>query len=107
MNVNDLLERGYKEFKPQTEYRAMRGFQKCVEDIKGNKLYFLTVFVFSHIEYETYELHTQFYQKDTHYPLDMNFFDGWTLDDIEKYASDIYAMNENTYFEPYEKKEEK
>lgn len=107
MNVNDLLERGYKEFKPQMGLIAMRGFQKCVTDTEGNKLYFLTVYMFSYVENEPYELYTQFYQKDTHYPLDISFFNGWTLDDFEKYASDIYAMNENTYFEPYEKKEER
>lgn len=106
MDIDKLIERGYKEFTPSSYRQAKRACQKRINNSNGDILYFITVYLF-HYEYDKqdrYEAHIQLYQKDTHNPLDLNFFGGWTIENVEKYADFIYYMGVNEQFEPYEVK---
>ena len=105
MTFEELLDRGYKEYKPSPLSNAHRACQKRVDDSNGDILYFLSVYLYTWDDTERYEVHIQLYQKDTHYPLDLNFFGGWSINDVEKYADFIYYMGKNMQFEPYESRE--
>lgn len=100
MNFEELLNRGYKEYNPPPLSNAHRICQKRFDDGNGNKLYFISVYLYTWDGSDRYEAHIQLYQKGTHYPLDLNFFDGWNIDDVEKYANSIYHIEQ---FEPYER----
>lgn len=102
MNFDELLKRGYKEFKPSLIYHANRACQKSVKDSNENILYFITVYMYDLRGTKNYETHIQFYQKGTHNALDLNFLNGWAIEDIEKYADFIYCMGTQPQFEPYE-----
>ena len=107
MTIDELKNKGYTEFTPSALEKAQRACQKRVEDSKGNILYFLTVYMYRR-EYDKndrYEVHIQLYQKGTHYPLNLNFFGGWDINDAEKYADFIYYMGAKEQFEPYEIRE--
>lgn len=101
MNFDTLLKMGYKEF---TSDNAKRVCQKCVEDSAGNVLYFLTIYLYDIDGCDHYETHIQFYQNNTHNPLDLNFYGGWTIYDVERYADILYHSGVIPCFEPYEER---
>ena len=106
MNFDDLLKMGYKEYKPSPFYSAQKACQKRIDDSDGNILYFLSVYFYRH-EYDNkdrYEVHIQLYQKGTHKPLDLNFFDNWDINDVERYADMLYHTGVKPSFEPYEER---
>lgn len=102
MKFDELLNRGYKEFSPSIIFHSNRACQKKIEDDKGNILYFITVYMYDLNGKENYETHIQFYQAGTHNALDLNFLNGWSIDDIEEYANFIYVIDAQKKFEPYE-----
>ena len=101
MNFEELLDRGYREYNPPLLSNAHRTCQKRFDDGDGNKLYFISVYLYTWDGSDRYEAHIQLYQKETHCPLDLNFFNGWSIADIEEYAEFIYNTDK---FEPYEMK---
>ena len=102
MNFNELISKGYKEFPPPPITYSVRACQKRIKDSDGNTLYFLSVYQFNYDGINRYEVHIQLYQKGTHNPLELNFFNGWTIENVENYANLIYYMGVKEYFEPYE-----
>jgi hypothetical protein len=47
---------------------------------------------------ENFEVEVMLYQKGTHEPVNLKFFNDWTLDDVEDCVQNIYQVG----FEPYE-----
>lgn len=101
INIQELLDKGYKEFPPTRFDTADRCFQKKVVAENGDTLYFINVnmyYSWGAIP-ENFEVEVQLCQKGTHEPVNLKFFCGWTLTDVEDYIQQIYEVG----FEPYEK----
>ncbi len=100
INIQELLDKGYKEFPPTRFDTADRRFQKRFRAENGDTLYFINVnmyYSWSTIP-ENFEVEVQLYQRGTHEPVNLKFFCGWTLTDVEEYVQKIYEVG----FEPYE-----
>jgi len=103
----NLLEKGYLEFEPSkidSDF-VETCFQKRFDDDQGKK-YFITIkkINFSAIFPEDfpkykYEFNVQLYQKYTHYPINLTFFDGWDVEQVEKYMEKIWNSEEYDYYE--------
>lgn len=93
INIQELLGKGYKEFPPTR-------FQKRFRARNGDTLYFINVYMYYSLGTipENFEVETQLYQKGTHEPVNLKFFCGWTLENVEDYIQRIYEVG----FEPYE-----
>lgn len=101
INIQELLDKGYKEFRP-TMLNAVTetAYQKCFRNENGDALYFINVYMYCHyiIQEINFEIEVQLYQKGTHEPVNLRFFCGWTLADVEEYIQRIYEVG----FEPYD-----
>lgn len=100
INIQELLDKGYKEFSPTKFDTANRRFQKRFMSENGDTLYFINVdmyYSWGTIP-ENFEVGVQLYQKGTHEPVNLKFFCSWTLDDVEDWVQKIYEVG----FEPYE-----
>ena len=100
INIQELLDKGYKEFPPTRFDTADRCFQKRFRAENGDTLYFINInmyYSWGTIP-ENFEVEVQLYQKGTHEPVNLKFFCGWTLADVEDYIQKIYEVG----FEPYE-----
>lgn len=88
INIQELLDKGYKEFRPTRFDTVDRCFQKRFRTENGDALYFINVNMYCSrgIIPENFEVETQLYQKGTHEPVNLNFFCGWTLADVEEYV---------------------
>lgn len=110
MNVDEyIVSKGYKEFKPTSfnNNSVIRCFQKRFDDENGKK-YFITVnkwdWTWVNDAYTppySYEFDIQLYQKETHAPININFFSGWNLDDVEEYMEKIWNLNIFDYYEEW------
>ena len=100
INIQELFNKGYKEFPPSEVDAADRCFQKQVLAENGNTLYFINVNMYYSWGSmpENFEVEVMLYQKGTHEPVNLKFFRDWTLDDVEDYVQKIYRVG----FEPYE-----
>ena len=100
INIQELLDKGYKEFRPTRFDTADRRFQKRFRAENGDTLYFINVDMYYSwgIIPENFEVEVQLYQKGTHEPVNLKFFCGWTLADVEEYIQRIYEVG----FEPYD-----
>lgn len=100
INIQELLDKGYKEF-PRTRFDAAdKCFQKRFRAENGDTLYFVNVnmyYSWGSVP-ENFEVEVQLYQQKTHEPVNMKFFCDWSLADVEDYIQRIY----NVGFEPYE-----
>lgn len=120
MTRQELIDSGYKTFKPSSlkADNAIQGYQKRFTNDNGDTLYFITFYEYDNSCYgsteHTFEADIQLYQNDTHNPLNLLFFCGWDLKDVERYTQNIYnsaftcseneAENSNAQlFEPYER----
>lgn len=100
IDIQELLDKGYKEFHPTRFDIADRCFQKRFRAENGDTLYFINVnmyYSWGTIP-ENFEVEVRLYQKGTHEPVNMKFFCDWSLADVEDYVQRIY----NVGFEPYE-----
>lgn len=104
-----ILSKGYKEFKPTQidSPNVIKCFQKRFDDDKGKK-YFITIKKWDWREFHgedmpdySYELGTQLYKKDFHYPLNLTFFSGWTVDDVENHLEEIWNPDIYDYYEEW------
>lgn len=103
INIQELLDKGYKEFPPTRFDTADRCFQKRFRAENGDTLYFINInmyYSWGTIP-ENFEVETQLYQEGTHEPVNLKFFCGWALADVEEYIQRIYKAG----FEPYERDE--
>lgn len=105
----DLLERGYAKcsIPPSYKYQCCSGFyQKRFDDDVGKK-YFIDA-----IQYEPFrhphtgelcgggfEYSTQLHQKRTHLPINLEFFAGWSVDDVEEHLERLFASGDYDYYE--------
>ena len=123
MEINELLEKGYKEYSPSAEFEigVNRMFQKRFDDEYG-KQYFITVYTFkpwthpyTHEEFISEpEFRVQLYSSNDHKPLNLNFFSGWSIDEVEDYVWKIFIMCQSSgktlrmfdYYERWEKENE-
>lgn len=105
-----IIEKGYKEFAPSRFDNAsiVKCFQKRFDDEIGKK-YFITIKKWDWTPYHyidisdyTYELDTQIYKKDTHEPINLSFFSGWHLDDVEDYMEKIWNAELFDYYEEWD-----
>jgi hypothetical protein len=104
-----ILSKGYKEFKP-TQFdgsNVIKCFQKRFDDDKGKK-YFITIKKWDWREFHredmpdySYELETQLYKKDSHCPLNLTFFNGWTVDDVENHLEEMWNPDIYDYYEEW------
>ena len=103
INIQELLDKGYKEFPPTRFDTADRCFQKRFRAVNGDTLYFINVNMYYSwgTTPENFEVETQLYQEGTHEPVNLKFFCDWTLADVEEYIQRIYEVG----FEPYERNE--
>ena len=103
INIQELLDKGYKEFPPTRFDTADRCFQKRFKAENGDTLYFINVNMYYSwgTTPENFEVETQLYQEGTHEPVNLKFFCDWTLTDAEEYVQRIYKAG----FEPYERNE--
>lgn len=101
INIQELFDKGYKEFSPTRFDTANRCFQKRFRAENGDTLYFITINMYHSrgVIPENFEVEVQLYQKETHEPVNLKFFCGWTLADVEEYVQRIYEVG----FEPHEK----
>ena len=104
-----FLSRGYRRYgKSQFDPECVECLlQKRFDDDKGKK-YFITVKKWNWEKYKdklgntplaTYEYNTQFYKKDTHDAVDVDWHSSWNLEDVEKMAEDLWKTG---WFEHYE-----
>lgn len=102
-----ILKKGYKEFKPSplTNENIVKAFQKRFDDDKGKK-YFITIYKWDWCRFHredmpdySYELETQLYKKDSHCPLNLTFFGGWTVDDVENHLEETWNSDIYDYYE--------
>lgn len=120
MTRRELIDNGYKPFKPSSlkADNAIQGYQKQFVNDNGDTLYFITVYEYDDSFYglseHSFEANIQLYQRGTHNPLNLSFFCGWDLKDVERFTQNIYDSafacsendNENSntqLFEPYER----
>lgn len=117
MEINELLEKGYKEYDVDIEFNPTvhRMFQKRFDDETGKK-YFITVYTFkpfthpyTHEELTSEpEYDIQLYSANGHKPLNLKFFSGWSIDEVEEYVQKIFTLYQNNeettrMFDYYEK----
>ena len=107
MTKQDLLNNGYKKFKPATFDcdKVSAKYQKVV----GNKDYFITWDEWDFSEYADenhtdlkeprFEGHVQLMHKETGNYLNLEFLAGWELDEAEKFIKQLF---ETGWFEEYE-----
>ena len=103
MEINELLEKGYKEYSPNAEFEVgvNRVFQKRFDDDFG-KRYFITVRTFkpwthpyTHEEFTSEpEFDIQLYSSNGHKPLNLKFFSGWSIDEVENYVLKIFNLHD-------------
>ena len=106
-----LKEKGYKEYKPTSFHHenVARCYQKRFDDEIG-KRYFITANEYSswthpytgNVFPQTFEFEIQMHQKDTHKPINMLFFAGWEIDEVEEHAKKIFETGLYDYYEFFE-----
>lgn len=109
MTNQELLDAGYKRWNPSSYTECCTDlFQKCVSDDYG-KRYFINIFRWDFSRYERkgfetaprYEAEVQFTHKNGQ-TVDSTCYNGWELEDIEKYYADLWALGWFKYYEKWE-----
>lgn len=122
MNIQELLDNGYEEFKSNSIRRkAHRAFQKRVDNDIGKK-YFITIYYYNsftdNINRESYKIDLQFNKtvNDIELTHDITIFefgeydekekvlkyDKINIKDIEDHIEDIWLKNNFNYYELWE-----
>ena len=107
MNIYDeyLIKRGYKEFTtaPYNEY-ASKCFQKRFDDKIGKK-YFITVHKYDPIhpmDSVGYEYGVQLKNVNNENPINLNYFAGWKVEEVEEYMDKLWATGLFGYYERWD-----
>ena len=90
-----LIKAGFDLFPPARD--AVENFQKRYDDDTGKK-YFITATLYPPMRhpytgamyYPNYTFTIQLYQKGTHAPVNLEFFDSWKVADVEEAAEKIW-----------------
>lgn len=110
MDDNYIIEKGYYEFSPPATKpdSVVRAFQKRFDDETGKK-YFITVYKWDWSRFYredmpifSYEIETQLYKKDSHYPIDLTFFSGWNIDEVEEHLEKMWNTEDYDYYEEFD-----
>ena len=110
-----FLERGYYKY-DRTPFQSdmiMYNFQKRFDDNKGKK-YFIDIHKISN-EWMTesckqqewykpfqYDYSCQLYKKDSHAPVNMEFFSDWMIEQVEEFVERLFQNGELDYYEKYD-----
>lgn len=91
---------------------TLYNFQKCFSDRNGKK-YFINIHKLSNKwmrewdkqqEWYTpysYTFSCQLYKKDTHAPVNMEFFSDWTIEQVEEFVEKLFQNGELDYYERF------
>lgn len=110
-----FLNRGYKKYNksPFQSDIYLYNFQKRFDDEHGKK-YFINV---HKVEFEQilkyltdvklctpyeYTYSCQLYKKDSHAPVDMEFFSDWTIEQVEEFVERLFQNGELDYYEKWD-----
>ena len=110
MTDEELLSRGYREFKPgpfDGEY-VEKMFQKRFDDDVGKK-YFITVrkwagytHPYTGAEFPpSYECHTQMYTKEKEDAISFEFLSSWSLGDVERHVEQLWETGLYRHYEKW------
>ena len=111
MTEQDILNAGYVEYpKTQFDHEGIeKNYQKCIKDNKGKK-YFIDIHKwkdwwhpYTHEKYEGgYEYFCQLSDGVTDKPVNLIFFSGWTIKEVEETIEKIWQI-QFRYYERYDK----
>lgn len=118
MDDEYLLEKGYKEYKPNPVLDSnsiVKKFQKRFDDDFGKK-YFIDVTKWSHdyvpvsrrdkwwtpFSYGYHLYVTMFGEEEK--PIYLEFGTSWTLEEVEKFAEDFFNKMEPNYYESWDER---
>ena len=107
MNIYDdfLIRRGYKEFPPTPYDRYVsKCFQKRFDDKIGKK-YFITVCKYDPIhpmDSVGYEYNIQLKNINNENPINLNYFAGWEVEEVEEYMDKLWATGLFGYYERWD-----
>lgn len=111
-----FINRGYKKY-DKTQFDSnmiLYNFQKRFDDNKGKK-YFIEIHKYTNEwmrdfdkQQEWYKPYThtfscQLYKKDTHAPVNMEFFSDWTIEQVEEFVERLFQNGELDYYEEWDK----
>ena len=109
MTEQDLINAGYKEYSktPFDSEFIEKNFQKCIHDDNGRK-YFIDAHKYIDMKHPYtgemieggFEFTVQFNHKEYDKPVNMNFFCGWTIEEVEKSAEELWQLMFR-YYERY------
>lgn len=114
--LNDFYEmiesRGYHSFEPPNfgKYENVKkAYQKRFDDEKG-KRYFIDIYIYEELIHpltgESYghavEYETQLNDINTDYPVNIQFFAGWSVDLVEERLKEIFETGRYRYYETWD-----
>lgn len=113
MNDDYILEHGYKPYDPIQfdNYNVVKRFQKRFDDDFGKK-YFIDILKWSN-DYVpkgrrdswwtpftyTYEVQVTMHEEEN--ALNLEFFSGWTLENVENFMKDFFEKMKPNYYESW------
>lgn len=112
MTANDLIliDRGYKRYNPDPRiHRYMSDmFQKRFDDDVGKK-YFITVYKYpetiapnGQLIPEAYECELYLESLNNNCPVQILFYSGWTIEQVEERAEEIFQTGKYDYYERWD-----
>lgn len=110
MQGQELIARGYKVISlPFIREYAHYAYQKCFADQCG-KRYFITAYAYEPLEHPvthedialSMEYVVQLYERHTHKPVNIEFFDGWDVASVERYVEWMFNSGKFDYYETWE-----
>ena len=111
-----FLNRGYKKYDKTQFQRSdiyLYNFQKRFDDEKGKK-YFIDINKYSNkwmSEYDkqqdwykpySYTYSCQLYEKETHAPINLEFFSDWSIERVESFVERLFQNGELDYYEKWD-----
>lgn len=108
INVYDeyLIRRGYKEFAPTSfdSVHVSKCFQKRFDDEIGKK-YFITVYKYNPIypmDKVVYEYDIQLKNINNENPINLKYFSGWEIEEVESYMEKLWDTKLFGYYERWD-----
>ena len=102
MTKEELINAGYTRYEPLPFEECQTDlYQKLIRDDNGNKKYFINIYVWDFSKYEQpgrksdnphFEVQTQLRHKKTGQHLEIALFDGWSVEDTEKFLEDVFNL---------------
>lgn len=117
MDIQNLIDSGYKEFRNNWKAEGTVSLQKRFRNEKGTK-YFVNIYYYKNEKFgDSYEVELQFNKtfRNQDYTMDITIFsfgkynqktekndyNGINISDIEEFIEDIWLKNEFKYYEKY------